>query len=78
MNRSFFEGQIHDWGRFQKAVSDTHTTIIQWLENVDMHVYAKFDQNIPRGFRVISFSLSNKKRTDRRKDGWWTNTMIIY
>ena len=26
----------------------------QWLENVDMHMYANFDQNIPCGSRVIN------------------------
>ena len=26
----------------------------QWLENVDMHLYAKFDQNMTRGPRVMS------------------------
>ena len=27
--------------------------IFQWLDNVNMHKYAKFDQNIPCGVRVI-------------------------
>ena len=26
----------------------------QWLDNVDMHTYANFDQNIPCGSRVMS------------------------
>ena len=26
----------------------------KWLENVDMRMYAKFDQNIPCGSRVMS------------------------
>ena len=26
----------------------------QWLGNVDMHMYAEFDQNIPCGSRVLS------------------------
>ena len=26
----------------------------QWLDNVDIHAYAKFDQNIPCGSRVMS------------------------
>ena len=26
----------------------------QWLDNVDIHLYAKFEQNIPCGSRVMS------------------------
>ena len=25
----------------------------QWLDNVSMHMYAKYDQNIPGGSRVV-------------------------
>ena len=32
--------------------NDTYTC--QLLDNVDMHLYAAFDQNIPRGSRVLS------------------------
>ena len=36
----------------------------QWLSNVDMHTYANFDQNIPRGERVMSILTGG--RADRR------------
>ena len=36
----------------------------QWLDSVGMHTYAKFDQNIPCGSRVMNI-FTNCKRTDR-------------
>ena len=33
----------------------------QWLENVDIQTYAKFDQNIPCGSRVISIFMTDRQ-----------------
>ena len=39
--------------------------ICQLLDNVDMHMYAKFDQNIPCGSRVTSIlTITANGRTD--------------
>ena len=40
----------------------------QWLDNVDMHLYANFDQNIPCGSRVMII-FTNCERS---------HTVIIY
>ena len=37
----------------------------QWLVNVDTHVYAKFDQNLPCGSRVVSIFIY---QTDSHSD----------
>ena len=37
----------------------------QWLENVDMHMYAKYDQNIPCGSRVINIHQLTMDDRDR-------------
>ena len=39
-----------------------------WLDNVGMHKYAKVDQNITRGSRVLSI-FTNCSRTDGQTDG---------
>ena len=44
----------------------------QWLDNVDMHTYAKYDQNLPCGSIVKTFSLTANGQADRR-----THTVII-
>ena len=39
----------------------------QWLDNVDMHFYAKLDQNIPCGSSVIwAFSVTANRLTDEQ------------
>ena len=43
----------------------------QWLDNVDMHMYAKFEQNILCGSRAMSI-FTNYLQTDGH-----THTMII-
>ena len=41
----------------------------QWVyDNVDMHTYAKFDQNKPCGSRVVSILLTANERTDGQTD----------
>ena len=40
--------------------------IYQWLDNVDMHLYAKCDQNMPCGSRVMSIFTNANERTDGR------------
>ena len=40
----------------------------QWLRDVDMHVYAKFDQNILCGAIVMSILLTDHRRTDSQSD----------
>ena len=40
----------------------------QWLDNSDMHLYAKFDQNIPCCSRVMSILLADHGRSDSHSD----------
>ena len=43
--------------------------ICQWLDNVDMHLYAKFDQNISCVSSVMSiYSLTEDGHTDCHSD----------
>ena len=39
----------------------------QWLGNVNMHIYAKFDKNIPCSSRVMSI-FTDYGRTDLHSD----------
>ena len=40
----------------------------QGIDSVDMHKYAKFDQNIPCGSRVLSILLTANGGTDSHSD----------
>ena len=59
----------NDWSDWCSAMAhQIGSYACQWLDNVDMHTYAKFDQNIPYGSSVMSI-FTYFKRTDERTDG---------
>ena len=52
------------------------TTACQWLGNVDMHLYANCDQNIPCGSRVMNIFTNGYRRTLLQMDSCWVLSML--